>query len=137
MISRAELGELYRADDEARAEHAEWQARRQAQARPFVRTQEETPADTPEPDPWAGWNAWMRGHLDIERRSICEEVENALVELVVLLRKDWHDDIKKAITERDAEIVHLRGQVETLTRLYAGKSADIHDLPNWRPKDVA
>jgi hypothetical protein len=50
MISRAELDELYRADDEARAEHAEWLARREAQTRPFVWTQEETPADTPEPD---------------------------------------------------------------------------------------
>jgi len=36
MISRAELDELYRADDEARAERAEWLTRREAQARPFV-----------------------------------------------------------------------------------------------------
>src|SRR5262249_24010469 len=41
MISRAELDELYRADDEARAEHAELLARREAQARPFVRKSED------------------------------------------------------------------------------------------------
>jgi len=32
MISRAELDELYRADDRLRAEYAEWMAQREAQA---------------------------------------------------------------------------------------------------------
>ena len=58
----------------------------------------------------------MRGHLDIERRSIFEEVEKALVDLVIELRKEWYEEMKKAITKRDAKIARLEGQVETLTR---------------------
>jgi hypothetical protein len=53
------------------------------------------------------------------------------------LREEWHEEVKTALAKRDAEIANLRGQVETLTRLYAGKSADVVDLPNWKPKDVA
>jgi hypothetical protein len=76
-----------------------------------------------------GWNAWMRGHLDIERQAIREELEGALVEIIVELRKEWHDEVKTALAKRDAEIANLRGQVETLTRLYAGKTADVTELP--------
>jgi len=142
MSLREEIRELCIAHDKQMAEDREWLARR-GQARPFVRksddpaglifkTVENEPAPASEGDPWAGWNAWMGAHLD----NLRAEIENALVDLVVLLRKDWEQDIRRAVTERDAEIAHLRGQVEVLTRLYASKSADIHDLP-MRPKDVA
>ena len=61
MISRAELDELYRADDRLRAEYAEWMAQREAQARPSVpksedpaglifKTVENEPAPAPQPD---------------------------------------------------------------------------------------
>src|SRR5262245_59822178 len=86
----------------------------------IYRTQEETPANTPdEPDPWTGWNAWMRGHLHIERQSMREEVAKAVVDLVIELRKDWHEEIRKAISERDTKITRLEAQLETLTRMLA------------------
>jgi hypothetical protein len=91
----------------------------------------ETKADLTETDKknLADWNAWIRGHLDIERQAIREELERALVEIIVELRKERREEIEKAVAKRDAEIAHLRGQVETLTRLYAGKSADVTELP--------
>src|SRR5262245_4690198 len=76
MISRAELDELYRADDEARAEQAEWLARREAQARPFVRKSDNpaglifrTQENEPEPAPPAD-TAGLDGDLADDSRAI-------------------------------------------------------------------
>jgi len=142
---RDEIARLSAEHDKLMSEHRAWLARREAAGAAPVQKSDDLglvykdhdnsePAAASETDQWAGWNAWMRGHLDIERRSIFEEVEKALVDLVIELRKEWYEEMKKAITKRDAKIARLEGQVETLTRLYAGKSASIVDR---RPKDVA
>jgi hypothetical protein len=142
MIGRDEIGRLCLEHDRFMAEARESLRTSPVSAfDPGALVYKDHDNNAPEPpsegDPWAGWTQWLRGHLDLERQSFREEIENALVDLIGLLRRDWEADIRKAATERDAEIAHLRGQVEVLTRLYAGKSADVHDLPNWRPKDVA
>src|SRR5262245_29192509 len=130
MSVRDEITELCRQHDRFMAEHTSEPIRRPPVSESdtdgliYKDHDNNAPAPASEGDPWAGWNAWLAGHLAIERQSIREEVENALVDLIKLLRKDWEADIRKAVTERGAEIAHLRGQVETLTRLYAGKSAD-------------
>jgi hypothetical protein len=80
-------------------------------------------------DPWKDWNEWVKAHLRIERQSIREELEGMLVAIIVELREDWREEITKAVAERDTEIAHLRGQVEVLTRLYAGKSDNVAELP--------
>jgi hypothetical protein len=146
---RRELRDLMQAHDRMMIEDQEWMARREAASGAPVQKSDEpavlyrehydsAPASAgAETDEWAGWNAWMRGHLDIERQSIRGELEGTLVRIIVELRKEWREEVTKAVAERDAEIAHLRGQVEVLTRLYAGKSADVVDLPNWKPKDVA
>jgi len=158
---RRQLAELYREHDRMMTEDNAWLAKREAEREALMRKSDAegvlyreqdgnaqgraTPTDAgpknesaAETDEWAGWNAWMRGHLDIERQAIREELETTLVELIVELRKKWREEVTKAVAKRDKEIANLRGQVETLTRLYAGKSADVIDLPsNWKPKDVA
>src|SRR5262249_37787549 len=88
---RRELAELCRIHDRMMAEAASERMRRPpvSESDPdgliYKDYDNSAPAPAPEADPWAGWNAWLRGHLDIERQSIREEVENALVELIVLL----------------------------------------------------
>jgi hypothetical protein len=130
MISRAELHDLYRADDEVRAEHAEWLARREAQARPFVRksedpagltfkTVENAPAPAAQPD------AANFSHDD-ETLYALNEFSEAVVE---------------RFREIDRENIALKAKLDTLTAIIAGdksKSGDvIADLPNWRKRDVA
>jgi len=140
---RRELAELYAADDRLRAEHADWLARREAASGAPVQKSDEPgilyrvtdnnslrPAPEPDAEPSdTGVNLFG------DERD--EQLVQAIGEVIYELRKEWRAEIKAAIDKRDTEIAHLRGQVETLTRLYAGKSADVVDLPNWRPKDVA
>jgi len=153
MVSRDEIAHLCAEHDKLMIEHDQWLARREAAGAAPVQKSDDLglvykdhdnsePAPAPEPDgaetdPWAGWNAWMRGHLAVERQAIREELEGTLVEIIVGLRKEWREEVTKAVAERDKEIEHLKGQVEVLTRMFVGKSADVVDLPNWRPKDVA
>jgi hypothetical protein len=125
MISRAELDELYRADDEVRAEHAEWLARREAQARPFVRKSEDpaglifkTVENAPPPPP---------------------QPNGAAPDVLSLL-----DEFSGAATDKfrrvDREFAELRAKIDTLTAIIAGdksKAADVIDLPDWRRRDVA
>jgi hypothetical protein len=133
MISRAELDELYRADDEVRAEHAEWLARREAQARPFVRksedpaglifkTVENAPAPALQPD------AANFSHDD-ETLYALNEFSEAVVE---------------RFREIDRENIRLKAQLDVVLQLLGKsdtvsdlKSADVIDLPDWRRRDVA
>jgi len=160
---RRQLAELFREDDLLRAEHEQWLARREATREAPMRksnaaTEQNAQASAAPPDTGPasstetdaeltetdkknleGWNAWLRAHIAIERQSIREELEGTLIEIIVELRAERDAEIKKAVAERDAEIAHLRGQVEVLTHMFAGKSTDTNvvDLPNWRPRDVA
>jgi len=73
--SRAELAELFRADDRGQAEHRQFMAQPEAQARALMQRNDDdgglvykemdnatgAPAE-PETD-WSQWEAWMAGHL--------------------------------------------------------------------------
>src|SRR5215471_1837597 len=126
---RRELAELYAADDRLRQEHEQWFVQRGAEREALVREKgpdgflyrehennalvpgtaadsEPSEGELTETDKknLAGWNAWMRGHLDIERQAIREELEGALVTIIVELRKEWYDEVKTALAKRDAEM---------------------------------
>lgn len=131
MISRAELAEHYREDDKARAEHAEWMARRHAAASPLVqksdddgllyRMHEENaslsvlqaepmPAngDGAETD-WSGWERWMQGHLDIHH----EQMFDAVAEAFALGRADTAHKLAEAIKVATAEVTqNIRAERE-------------------------
>jgi hypothetical protein len=48
---------------------------------------------------WAAWNAWLRGHLDIERGVVAKAMGTVVAEM----RKEWHHDL----VERDRRIAEL------------------------------
>lgn len=83
------------------------------------------PAAASELDLEAEWNAWLRGHLDIVR----DEVAKALVDVIDEVRAG-HEDIKKAIIERDIKIARLEERIEMLTRSAPSKSIL---LPDGKP----
>jgi hypothetical protein len=140
MISRAELDELYRADDEARAEHAEWLARREAQARPFARKSDDTVENEPRP---AG--AADAAPSDGEPLALdVDQIEDALAKVLVLERRRERAERAADVGKLEREIAALDGKVDALLTLIGKsekftdlKSADVVDLPNWRRGHVA
>jgi hypothetical protein len=167
MISRAELDELYRADDEARAEHAEWLTRREAQARPFVRKSDDPPGlifKTVENEPAPGAAADAAPSDD--ELSSADLLSEALIDVggrvIADLRREWRRELEVvqaksreiiATLERDrerdplkAEIAELRVRLDMLVAMMLGKSDNLSDvksadvvadLPNWRKRDAA
>jgi len=131
MISRAELDELYRADDEARAEHAEWLARREAQARPSVRksedpaglifkTVENEPAPAPQPDAEASH----------ETLHALNEFSAAVVEKFRALERE-----NIALKAKLDVVLTLIGKSETVSNMAADS---VVDLPkNFWKRDAA
>ena len=143
QADRRELARLCAEHDQMMTEHEQWMARREAASGAPVQKSDEPsvlyrvtdnnslqPAPEPDAEPSDTGVNFFGDERD-------EQLIQAIGEVIYELRKEWRAEIKAAIDKRDTEIAHLRGQVETLTRLYAGKSADVVDLPNWRPKDVA
>jgi hypothetical protein len=127
MISRAELHELYRADDEVKAEHAEWLARREAQARPFVRKSDD-PAGliikTVENEPSPATYTHAETSID-ETLHALDVFSAATVDKFRAL---------------DRENIRLKAQLDAVLQLLGQKSfkaADVIDLPDWRRRDVA
>jgi hypothetical protein len=163
MISRAELDELYRADDEARAERAEWLARREVQTRLFVR-KSDNPADllfktcANEPAPAAVADSKPSDAELSDADLLSEALIDVGGRVIADLRREWRRELEVmqaqsreiiATLERDrerdplkAEIAELRGQVSALLSLIGGdksKSGEIVDLPrlDLRRRDVA
>jgi hypothetical protein len=166
MISRAELDELYRADDEARAEHAGWLTRRQAQARPFVQKSDD-PAGLifktveNEPAPGAAADAAPSDDELSSADLLSEALIDAGGRVIADLRREWRRELEVmqaqsreiiATLERDrerdplkAEVTELRVKLDMLVAMVLGKSvnftdlksADVIDMPNWRKPDVA
>jgi hypothetical protein len=138
MISKVELDELYRADDEARAERAEWLARREAQTRPFVRKSDD-PADLTcanEPAPAAA---------DEAVPLLSEALIDAGGRVIADLRREWSRELEVMAAqsrENRDQIAELRGKLDTLLAMVIGKSNNLLDsksadvIPNWR-KHVA
>jgi hypothetical protein len=165
MIIRAELDELYRADDEARAERAEWLARREAQTTPFVR-KSDNPADlllktcANEPAPAAADSEPSDAELS-DADLLSEALIDAGGRVIADLRREWRRELEImqaksreiiATLERDrerdplkAEVTELRVKLDMLVAMVLGKSvnftdlksADVIDMPNWRKPDVA
>ena len=68
-----------------------------------------------------------------------QQLEDALVELVVLERKLTRSERDAAIAPLTVEIAELRGKLDAVLTILSGdksKSAVI-DVPNWRRRDVA
>jgi len=134
MISRAELDELYRADDEARAEHAEWLARREAQARPFVRKSED-PAGLifrtveNEPAPAAAAD------------SEPSEADLAADDPLGYAVNEFAEAVERRFERLERENSFLRGQIDALLTMLGGHKAknvshvlpddSVVDLPNF------
>jgi hypothetical protein len=149
---RRELAELFREDDRLRAEHDDWQARRDAQAKALVQKEvlyrvcdnnALAPATYQEPEPFN------------------EEQVDTLAHLINLLRAEWRRDIARLARRLrrvdsgkhldKAEIAELRGQVSKLLTVLGSsdqirrlermeaesKPPEVIDLPDWRSRLVA
>jgi hypothetical protein len=166
MIIRAELDELYRADDEARAERAEWLARPEAQARPFARESDD-PAGLifrtcgNEPAPAAVADSEPSDAELSDADLLSEALIDAGGRAIADLQREWSRELEImqaksreiiATLERDrerdplkAEVTELRVKLDMLVAMVLGKSvnftdlksADVIDMPNWRKPDVA
>jgi len=91
---------------------------------------------------WSGWERWIAGHLDIERRRMQDEVVDGLL----AVEKDMREEMVEALMRRDREISDLRaevaeckGMLAATLQLLGNKSADIVDLPRagWRRDGAA
>ena len=86
---------------------------------------------------WSGWEAWMAGHLAVER----EHMLDSLAEAMMMLIHQERDTVDRKLAELRAENAELKGMIGTVLRLYAGetKSGDVVDLPNFmrRRNDAA
>ena len=132
--SRAELEELFRADDRVQAEHRQFMAQPEAQARALVQRNDDggAPAE-PECD-WSGWQAWLDGHLNILREELLDGIAEGVVQLLDKERASFD----RKLAELRAENAELKGMIGIVLRLYAGETkADVLDLPDWRKRDVA
>jgi hypothetical protein len=124
---RRQLAKLFREDDRLRAENEQWLARRQAPSEPIVEGQgaayvqkfgseellyrvvdNSAPAAESAPaDEWAGWNAWVRAHLDNEREALTD----TMAEVIVELRREWRAEREIALVERDRRIGVVEGEL--------------------------
>jgi hypothetical protein len=77
-------------------------------------------------DQWAGWEAWMAAHLNLQRQSICAEVESALNALLDVIERMSSRNIK-----RERKIARLEAKLEALVAKSADSDGD-DVLPNWR-----
>ena len=84
---------------------------------------------------WSGWEAWMAGHLAVER----EHMLDSLAEAMMMLIHQERDTVDRKLAELRAENAELKGMIGTVLRLYAGetKTGDVVDLPDWRKRDAA
>src|SRR5262249_39570268 len=131
MISRAELDELYQADDRLRAEYAEWMAQREAQARPSVpksedpaglifKTVENEPAPAPQPD----------AEASDETLHALNEFSAAVVEKFRALETE-----SIALKAKLEVVLTLIGKSETVSNMAADS---VVDLPkNFWKRDAA
>src|SRR6516225_10567581 len=81
---------------------------------------------------WSGWEAWMAGHLAVER----EHMLDSLAEAMMMLIHQERDAVDRKLAELRAENAELKGMIGTVLRLYAGetKTGDVVDLPDWRKR---
>jgi hypothetical protein len=66
---------------------------------------------------WSGWENWIRGHLNVERRQLAECFAEAMAVYV-----------REKLAERDARITRLEGKVEALLALLGQKPPKL-----WTP----
>ena len=90
---------------------------------------------------WSGWEAWMAGHLAVEREHMLDSLAEAMGICLAETRKEMRAERAAEIAPLKTEIAELRGQVSALlTMLGAGdkaKDASIIALPNWRKRTDA
>ena len=145
MICKAELDELYRADDKVRAEHRAWLAQCEAAASPLVQRNDnaaglvfKTTDNALLPAPAVDVEAF-----DDEEPWFNERQLDGLAVVIAELRKEFRQQAEihaarvmtKTFEQQAAEIAELRGQLAAVLQLIGQKSfkaADVIDLPNWR-----
>jgi len=82
----------------------------------------------------AGWEAWLRASLTIERAEILDTVTQALGEVIAAIRNEH----EAALIERDRKIANLEGELREMKgmlgatlQLLGQKSSKL-----WRPGDA-
>src|SRR5262245_14072044 len=96
------------------------------------------PAAAADVGDWSGWDRWLRGHLDIERRGLLDALEKDLVEVLDEERRVTRQESEAELLKVRAEVAELRGRVDTLLSLLQTKGPVV-DLPRagWRRDGAA
>jgi hypothetical protein len=81
-------------------------------------------------DASAGWDAWLRSHLDNERRLMVEIVGQALGELIAKRRKEARAELQAEVNRLNREVEQLRDLIIELRRDLRADRAQIIDLPS-------
>jgi len=79
---------------------------------------------------WSGWEAWMAGHLAVERERILDDVVEIVNLGVNKMLNQERASIDRELANLRAENAELKGMMATVLRLFAGetKAADIVDI---------
>jgi hypothetical protein len=116
--SRAELAELFRADDRVQAEHRQFMAQPEAQARALMQRngdggalvrktiEDATPAPAEPEYDWSGWERWMSGHLDNFR----DELFDAIAEFAVRMFDRERVAFERKLAELERKLAELKAE---------------------------
>jgi len=75
---------------------------------------------------WSGWEAWMAGHLAVER----EHMLDSLAEAMMMLIHQERDAVDRKLAELRAENAELKGMIGIVLQLLTkGGGADVVSLP--------
>jgi hypothetical protein len=69
---------------------------------------------------WSGWEAWMAGHLAVERQKLAE----TMGEVIATLRREWRQEIDRRVTTLQNENAELRGMLGATLTLLGQKSGN-------------
>jgi hypothetical protein len=160
---RHHLDELYREDDRLRADHERWMARREADASPPVsktgemamestlyrvhepeRAPVASPRSSSEPD-WSGWENWLRGHLDIERKELLDTLAQAMGYAISEVRHQLRTEMKQAeerlshdyerkLAIAANEVVEIKGFLTGLLTAFGKTETQTKTILNLKPR---
>jgi hypothetical protein len=92
------------------------------------------------PADFSGWEAWLAGHLEIERREMLDIVARGMAEVFEIEKREIRKERDIELIELRREVAVLRGRVNCLIDLLSTKGGGtVLNLPRgfWKGDDVA